>query len=58
MDKEFAIKFEAKPEAQTDLYIELFVLPQAISQIFHEDESKGSYLKPKAYQIFMATDLA
>ena len=58
MDKQLAIKCASKPEAQTDLYKQLFVHAQAISQIFHEDESKGSYLKPKAYQIFMATDLA
>ena len=58
MDKELAIKCAQKLEAQTDLYRQLFVHAQAISQIFHDDESKGSYLNPKAYQIFMATDLA
>jgi hypothetical protein len=58
MDKELAIKCAQKPEAQTELYLKLFVHAQEISQIFHEDESKGSYLKPKSYQIFMATDLA
>ena len=55
---EVAKKCAEKPEAKTLEYLQLFEIANKLAEEFRKDTSEGSYLKPKAYQIHVACDVA